>query len=88
MSRPKDKKIRILATSGLAREPQLSSVPTFTQAGVKRQAFGWNAFFASASMPDAEVKMLGKAIMEVVSTPSVQKALRKNGLTPVVAAAE
>ncbi|TCT08652.1 tripartite tricarboxylate transporter substrate-binding protein [Paralcaligenes ureilyticus] len=80
-----NKKIRILATSGTEREPQLSAIPTFTQAGVKLEALGWNAFFAPASMPNAEVRMLGKAIMEVVSTPSVQKTLRENGLIPVVA---
>ncbi|MEO6985368.1 MAG: tripartite tricarboxylate transporter substrate-binding protein [Paralcaligenes sp.] len=79
------KKIRILATSGSERERQLSSLPTLTQAGIKVEASGWNAFFAPASMSDAKVEMLGNALMEVVSTPSVQKALQENGLTPVVA---
>ncbi|MEO6986359.1 MAG: tripartite tricarboxylate transporter substrate-binding protein, partial [Paralcaligenes sp.] len=85
MAQQVGKKIRILATSGSQREPQLSSVPTFTQAGVKVEASGWNAFFAPAGMSDAKVKMLGNALMEVVSTPSIQKALQENGLTPVVA---
>lgn len=78
-------KIRILATSGPKREAQTPDVPTFTEAGVKLQAYGWGGFFAPASMPDATVQMLGKAISESVATPSVSKQLEQSNLIPVVA---
>ncbi|TAL91569.1 MAG: ABC transporter substrate-binding protein [Candidimonas sp.] len=78
-------KIRILATSGAKREIRTPDVPTFTQAGVKLEAFGWNAFFAPASMPDAKVKILSRAIMDTLSMPRVQKTLEQNDLVPVVA---
>ncbi|GAB2905203.1 ABC transporter substrate-binding protein [Paralcaligenes sp. KSB-10] len=80
-------KIRILATSGAKREIRTPDVPTFTQAGVGLEAFGWNAFFAPATMPDAKVKILSRAIMDTLSTPSVQKILEQNDLVPVVAGA-
>lgn len=78
-------KIRILATSGASREAKTPDVPTFTEAGVKLQAYGWNAFFAPATMPEATVKMLGKAIEQTVAEPAVSKALEQSDLTPVVA---
>jgi tripartite-type tricarboxylate transporter receptor subunit TctC len=79
------KRIRILATSGKEREGNLKDVPTFDEAGVPLQAAGWNAFFASAAMPADKVAMLGKAIKEVTSDPSVQKTLLQSDLIPVVA---
>jgi len=78
-------RIRILATSGTAREPSLPDVPTFDETGVKLEASGWNAFFASASMPAEKAQMLGKAISEVAADPAVRKTLEQNDLLPVSA---
>lgn len=81
-------RIRILATSGLEREKALPQVATFAESGIALDAFGWNAFFASAAMPQAKVDMLGKVISDVVSQPGIQKALLNNDLIPVVADAQ
>ncbi|NYT35598.1 ABC transporter substrate-binding protein [Allopusillimonas soli] len=79
------KRIRILATSGKEREKALPDVPTFTDEGIDLVASGWNAFFASASMPADKVKMLGQAIKAVTAEPSVRQTLVQNDLIPVSA---
>ena len=78
-------KIRILATSGEARDPQLPDVPTFRQAGIDLAADGWNAFFAPASMAPAKVERLGKDIAAVMNEPAMQRAVRAAYLEPVSA---
>lgn len=82
------KRLRILATSGQAREADLPDVPTFTQAGIKLEAVGWNAFFAPSAMPKEKVMMLGAAIKAVMAEPAVQKTLLENTLIPVSADAD
>ncbi len=81
-------RIRILATSGPRREQALPQVPTFTESGIALEAVGWNAFFASASMPGEKAKMLGNTIKALLSEPGLQKKLMQNDLIPVVADAD
>ena len=81
-------RIRILATSGAEREHALPKVPTFIESGIALDAFGWNAFFASSSMPEAKAEMLGKAIKDVLSDSRIQQSLLKSDLIPVVADAQ
>lgn len=81
-------RIRILATSGSEREKALPDVATFTESGIALDAFGWNAFFAAASMPHDKVQMLGQAIKDVISEPAIQESLLKNDLIPVLADAQ
>ncbi len=78
-------RIRILATSGQAREPDLPKVPTFIQSGIDLSAAGWNTFFAPATMADDKVAALGGVIREIMADPGVQKTLLDGDLIPVVA---
>lgn len=81
-------KIRILATSGDARDPDLADVPTFREAGVNLAADGWNAFFAPAAMPRAKIERLGADIAAVLKEPALQQAVRDAYLEPVSADAD
>ncbi|MGV2866680.1 Bug family tripartite tricarboxylate transporter substrate binding protein [Achromobacter sp. AGC39] len=76
-------KIRILATSGETRDPDLNDVPTFREGGVNLAADGWNAFFAPAAMPEAKVKRLGADIAAILREPAMQQAVRAVFLEPV-----
>ncbi len=76
-------KIRILATSGQARDPELADVPTFREAGVDLAADGWNAFFAASSMAPAKAERLGADIAALMREPAMQQAVRESYLEPV-----
>ena len=67
-------KIRILATSGQTRDPDLPDVPTFREAGVDLAADGWNAFFAPAAMPADKAERLGRDIAAVLDEPALREA--------------
>lgn len=76
-------KIRILATSGDARDPDLTDVPTFREEGLSLAADGWNAFFAPAAMPAAKIERLGRDIAAILQDPAMQQAVRSAYLEPV-----
>lgn len=77
-------RIRILATSGAKRSPFASGIPTFREAGLDIVASGWNAFFAPAAMPDAQISRFANAIQAVMKSPDMQKRFLGAKLTPVV----
>ena len=77
-------KLRILAVSGAKRSPHAPSVPTFREAGLDLVATGWNAFFASATMPAAKVELLSAAIREVMQDPDTRRLFTDAKMSPVV----
>lgn len=77
-------KIRILAASGEQRVSYAKDVPTFREAGLPLVGTGWNAFFAPASMPQAKVELLAKAITEVMTEPELRRRFGETLMTPVV----
>jgi tripartite-type tricarboxylate transporter receptor subunit TctC len=76
-------KIRILAMSGARPSEFAPKIPTFKQAGLDLSATGWNAFFAPASMPQAKVALLSKAIQEVMKDPETVKRFHDAKMTAV-----
>lgn len=78
-------KIRILAISAERRDRALPDVPTFRESGIDLAADGWNAFFASATMPAEQAARLGREIAAVMGEPALQQAVRAVNLEPVVA---
>lgn len=78
-------KIRVLAASGAKRAAFAQDVPTFREAGFGLTATGWNAFFASASMPPAKAKAIAEAIREAMRDEALRKAFAATLMTPVVA---
>jgi tripartite-type tricarboxylate transporter receptor subunit TctC len=71
-------RIRVLATSGRARSPALSDVPTFTESGYAIRGEGWYGIYAPAKTPAAVVAQLNRAVVEAVRTDEF-----KNRLTPL-----
>ncbi len=76
-------KIRILASSGAKRSPLASNVPTYKESGLDLVATGWNAFFAPAAMPAAQVQKLGAAIREVMADADMQRKFTDAKMVPV-----
>ena len=78
----KDKRIRVLATSGPTRSPFLPEVPTFKEAGFDLEAAGWYGILAPAKTPADVVERLNKAIVAAVNAPDVKERLLAVGLEP------
>ncbi len=77
-------RVRILATSGTERARSAPEVPTFREAGLDIDASGWDAFFASQSMPAGKIKLIAAAIRAVMQDPALQKAFHDMHVRPVV----
>jgi tripartite-type tricarboxylate transporter receptor subunit TctC len=75
-------KIRVIATSGKQRLPQLSEVPTFREAGIDIEGTGWYAVFAPAKTPPEIIARMNKALVAAVAMPDVKAKLETFGLTP------
>jgi len=78
-------KVRILASSGAQRNVISPEVPTFTESGLPLVTTGWNAFFAPATMPAADVRRFSAAIVEVMKDPDTQRKFLAAQMSPVVA---
>lgn len=77
-------KVRVLASSGAARNVISPNVPTFREAGLPLVATGWNAFFAPATMPAAAVQRYANAITEVMRDGDTQRKFLAAQMSPVV----
>jgi len=78
-------KVRILASSGARRAAISPDIPTFRESGLPLVATGWNAFFAPATMPAANVQRYAAAITEVMKDPDTQRKFLAAQMTPVEA---
>lgn len=76
-------KLRILASSGAQRSAFAGDIPTYREAGLDLVATGWNAFFAPAAMPPAQVQRLAEAIRMVMAEPETQRKFLDARMTPV-----
>lgn len=79
---------KILATTGLERNPSLPDIPTTEEAGIEGfQVAGWNALWTLAGTPAPIIEKLHAAIAEVAAMPDIQKRFaelntRAQSLTP------
>ena len=80
-------KIRILASSGAKRSQFAKDIPTYKESSLDLVATGWNAFFAPAAMPAAQVQRLSTAIREVMAEPDLQRKFVDARMTPVASTA-
>jgi putative tricarboxylic transport membrane protein len=76
-----DKKIRGIATSGVARTSYLSDVPTVSEAGVPGyEVTSWNGMFAPHGTPRDVISILNKALHEALVIPEVKSRYLKLGV--------
>jgi tripartite-type tricarboxylate transporter receptor subunit TctC len=76
-------RLRIIATSGTRRVPQLPDVPTFIEQGYPSVvATGWAGVFAPARTPKAVIDQWSRALVETVRSPATQKLLLDFGVEP------
>ena len=79
----KDGKLRPLAVTGDQREPELPTVPTMTELGMKDfNKVGWMGFFVPAKTPPDVVKKLTDNLQAVLHDPDIQKRYRDLGGIP------
>ena len=79
----KDGKLRPLAVTGDQREPELPTVPTMTELGMKDfNKVGWMGFFVPAKTPPDVVKKLTDNLQAVLHDPDIQKRYRDLGGKP------
>jgi tripartite-type tricarboxylate transporter receptor subunit TctC len=72
-------KLRVLATAGLKRTPDLPDVPTFKQSGYDVEGVSWFALFAPAGTPPAVVQRIEKVITEALASQPVRDRLGAMG---------
>jgi tripartite-type tricarboxylate transporter receptor subunit TctC len=71
--------IRVLATTGDTRSPQLYEVPTLKESGVDIVALGWFAFYAPAKTSAAVQERLEKDISAAARSPTVRAKIEAMG---------
>lgn len=71
---------RMLAVTGLVRNPSYPDVPTTLEAGVEDyEVSGWNALYALGGTPDDVIAKLHDAIAEVAAMPDIQERFAELG---------
>jgi len=76
----KSGKLKALAISGLQRNPQLPSLPTVDEQGLKGfEVNSWVGFLAPAGTPQATVDALNAAIHRAAASPELVEATRAIG---------
>jgi len=80
-------KLRPLAVTGVTRNADLPAVPTVKESGFPDyQVYGWIGLGVRTGTPEAVVKALETAIMEVAAQPATQEFLTNNGRQEVIGA--
>jgi tripartite-type tricarboxylate transporter receptor subunit TctC len=76
-------KLKALAITSKARNPQLPEVPTMAEGGVAgHEVSAWFGVFAPAALPDGITQRLNQSVTAVLKTPEMQKQLRDLGAEP------
>lgn len=79
----KSGRLRVLATTGSRRNPDLPDVPTFAEAGVKNLLIEeWAALSAPAGMAKDIVDRLNKAVLAALADPKLQAQFKLQGFYP------
>lgn len=74
-------KLRVLATSGPARMPNLPDVPTLNESGYSFTTYSWYGLFAPAGTPPAIVAKVNDAVRELMRDPATVQRLRELNFT-------
>jgi tripartite-type tricarboxylate transporter receptor subunit TctC len=73
-------KLRVLASTGPAREPGMPNVPTAAESGIKGYVVtSWNGIFAPKGTPKEVIVSMGKAMHDVLGTAEMKEQFAKVG---------
>ncbi|HWE77800.1 MAG TPA: tripartite tricarboxylate transporter substrate binding protein, partial [Pseudolabrys sp.] len=76
-------KLKALATTGKTRSPLFPDLPTASESGLPGyEAVGWFGLLAPAHTPEAIVRKLNEATVEILKSPDVRERLAKLGAEP------
>ncbi len=76
-------KLRVLATTGKSRSPELPGVPTIDEAGVPGYELSpWYGLLAPAGTPGAVVTRLASEVTRIVRDPAMREQLSAQGAEP------
>ena len=79
-----DGQLQGLAVTGSARLPTLPNVPTFEEAGFKKQVYGsWTGLFVPSATPAAIKEKMYTEFQKAVSAPDIRKKLDALGMGPM-----
>ena len=77
----RDAKLMAVATTGAHRTPALPAVPTVRESGLAGYVVeSWNALSGPAGMPDDVVRLLNRAVNDVLKMPEVQEKAKLFGM--------
>ena len=76
-------KVRLLATTGKQRMPNLPEVPTIREAGIEgADVLIWYGIVAPAATPKDVVARLNREIVKIMNTPDVREKFSQQGVDP------
>lgn len=78
----KDGRIRVLATSGAARSPFVTGIPTFREAGYDIEGTGWHGVFAPRGTPENILRQLNTLLVTSLRRPEVKQKLLAMSVVP------
>ncbi len=80
----KSGRLRLLATTGPQRIASLPDTPTIAESGLNGFAtLGWNGILAPAGTPVAIVRIIARAVSEIVRAPEMRDRIAGDGAEPV-----
>jgi len=84
-----NKQMKIIATSGEKRSPQMPDVPTVKESGYPDYIVtSWNAFQGPAGVPKDIVTKLNEQVVAALKSPEIQKRMSDLGLQPMIGSPE
>lgn len=79
------KQIRIIATAGEQRNPEMKDVPTVKESGYPDYIVtSWNSLSAPKGVPEAIIKKLNTEIQTVLKMPDIQQRMAALGMEPMI----
>ncbi len=75
-------RLRVLATSGVARTPVLPDVPTFVESGLQIDVTSWYCLVVPRGTPQPVLARLHSATVAALKSPQVAETLLKMGAPP------
>ena len=77
------RRLRVLASTGSRRSPQLPDIPTLAESGMPGfEALTWHAIVAPARTPAPIVERLSQTLQQAIRSPSMHARLERLGLQP------